>query len=376
MNKCYLLLRNNKETGPLTITELLQLSLTDNDLVWVQGKSAGWRYPSDINELKESIIKKNMPSDPVVIAMKEPPGVGQPKEQSIGPKKVFVSLPSAVKKQAAAITPSFEEKAEAIRQKALNFSGNKKDPTEVKYARSLNDIKKEYSGWIKQQKKQRKRLIINKPVAFTTLFVAITTAAFFVLQWNPKKEKSGQVFTPASKKTMPVTNRQTNNTVTYKVLQEKPDVTTDKIPKQKLSEEVFERVIAKPSLIKRPLSTTVKMKEQPSVPVKKESIIRQKEATVPITDLIETTSQYIQSKEGIGLSISLYNKSGKSVRVAAIDVLYFDKAKVQMGKETLYFISVQPGSTLTKNSSFVKAASASYRIGLVSAESTGLYVMQ
>ena len=48
----YLLLRNNKEEGPLSLQHLIQLGLKPYDLVWVQGKSAAWRYPSEIPELK------------------------------------------------------------------------------------------------------------------------------------------------------------------------------------------------------------------------------------------------------------------------------------------------------------------------------------
>ena len=48
----YLLLRNNKETGPFTIEEIKGMSLKPYDLLWVVGKSAAWRYPGEINELK------------------------------------------------------------------------------------------------------------------------------------------------------------------------------------------------------------------------------------------------------------------------------------------------------------------------------------
>ncbi len=48
----YLLLRNNKESGPFTIEEIKGMSLKPYDLLWVVGKSAAWRYPGEINELK------------------------------------------------------------------------------------------------------------------------------------------------------------------------------------------------------------------------------------------------------------------------------------------------------------------------------------
>ncbi|MBS1607791.1 MAG: DUF4339 domain-containing protein [Bacteroidetes bacterium] len=48
----YLLLRNNKESGPYTLEALVQLGLKPYDLVWVEGKSAAWRYPSEVEGLK------------------------------------------------------------------------------------------------------------------------------------------------------------------------------------------------------------------------------------------------------------------------------------------------------------------------------------
>jgi len=51
MNK-YLLLRDNKQSGPYTVDELAANGLKAYDLVWLEGKSAAWRYPSEIPELR------------------------------------------------------------------------------------------------------------------------------------------------------------------------------------------------------------------------------------------------------------------------------------------------------------------------------------
>jgi hypothetical protein len=51
MNK-YLLLRDNKQTGPYTAKELSEKGLKPYDLVWLEGRSAAWRYPGEIDELK------------------------------------------------------------------------------------------------------------------------------------------------------------------------------------------------------------------------------------------------------------------------------------------------------------------------------------
>jgi hypothetical protein len=49
----YRLLRSNKESGPYTLNDLVALGLKPYDLVWVDGRSAAWRYPSEVAELKE-----------------------------------------------------------------------------------------------------------------------------------------------------------------------------------------------------------------------------------------------------------------------------------------------------------------------------------
>lgn len=48
----YLLLRDNKQSGPYSTEELLTKGLKAYDLVWLEGKSAAWRYPSELPELK------------------------------------------------------------------------------------------------------------------------------------------------------------------------------------------------------------------------------------------------------------------------------------------------------------------------------------
>jgi len=48
----YLLLRDNKESGPYSFDDLKQKGLKAYDLVWVEGKSAAWRYPSEVEELR------------------------------------------------------------------------------------------------------------------------------------------------------------------------------------------------------------------------------------------------------------------------------------------------------------------------------------
>jgi hypothetical protein len=48
MERVYLILRNNQQTGPFTIDELLQQQLRPSDMVWIEGKSSVWTYLSEL----------------------------------------------------------------------------------------------------------------------------------------------------------------------------------------------------------------------------------------------------------------------------------------------------------------------------------------
>jgi hypothetical protein len=62
MDRVYLLLRNNQQTGPFTIGELLQQQLRPSDMIWIEGKSTAWTYLSELELIpfvKPSIAEEN-----------------------------------------------------------------------------------------------------------------------------------------------------------------------------------------------------------------------------------------------------------------------------------------------------------------------------
>jgi len=48
----YLLLRDNQQSGPYSFEQLKTSGVLPTDLIWVQGKSEGWAYAAEIEELK------------------------------------------------------------------------------------------------------------------------------------------------------------------------------------------------------------------------------------------------------------------------------------------------------------------------------------
>ncbi len=112
----YLLLRDNKQHGPLSLEEMKAKGLKAYDLVWVEGKSAAWRYPGEVEELKpfapavveqpfDRFFKKPAPSeDRMPDAEKQPALAQKPRAQSqetgqvtLPPtkKNIYVTLPAA-----------------------------------------------------------------------------------------------------------------------------------------------------------------------------------------------------------------------------------------------------------------------------------------
>ena len=106
MNK-YLLLRDNKQTGPYSVEELSAHGLKPYDLVWLEGRSAAWRYPSELAELK--------PFAPVVEEQPFDRFYKKPDTKTIEPAikdntsvKENISFKSEVKKEVDEVKPAKE----------------------------------------------------------------------------------------------------------------------------------------------------------------------------------------------------------------------------------------------------------------------------
>jgi len=95
----YRLLRSNKESGPYALNDLVALGLKPYDLVWVDGRSAAWRYPSEIGELKEYA--------PAVEEQPYDRFYKKPSEETESPTKEPAIASGSEKKYQPAVTESF-----------------------------------------------------------------------------------------------------------------------------------------------------------------------------------------------------------------------------------------------------------------------------
>ncbi len=203
MQKEYLLLRNNHETGPHSLEELIQLGLKPFDLIWVQGRSGGWSYPSEIEALKIYL-----PPDEQEKAVQE-----QAVTQSITPTQkpahphIFVSLPYKNSVAIPETTPAgftasiasennLEARAEALRKRAQAFNGAP-STTEVRtnLNRSINSVEEDYTSWLYQTKTKKKNTVSGKQLVAT----ALIAAGLVVGWWGGKKLFSTSATTLSSK---------------------------------------------------------------------------------------------------------------------------------------------------------------------------------
>ena len=221
MEKIYLLLRNNQQTGPHSLQELMELQLKPKDLVWVEGKSYGWSYPSEIESLKPFV--KGTPQ-----AETPQPAARQPLE----PAKDFVSTPSSNKKiyvsmpggnapmQAPPVSADpIEQKAEALRQRIQSYTppvGSEPDEVRTNYSRKLEDVEEDYTSWVFQKKRKKKILAGISPMAIGIAMVITITGAWWLLKPSsstPDQPPMVSKATPREEPVKEVIEPATDNTV-------------------------------------------------------------------------------------------------------------------------------------------------------------------
>ncbi|MGN6163750.1 MAG: hypothetical protein ACTHOF_04345 [Flavisolibacter sp.] len=192
MQKVYLLLRSNQQTGPHTLEELLKLDLKPFDLVWVEGKSYGWSYPSEIETLKPFVT----PNSDKVLEVASPAITPDSFEaDKTAGKKIFVSMPVA---NVAASIPSvsvdaIEQKAEELRRRAQSYTPqNTLQPEELRtnYARNLSDVEEDYTSWVFKKKTKSKAYGNKKYWAFGAAIAILFCGTWMVIKMTASKSSA------------------------------------------------------------------------------------------------------------------------------------------------------------------------------------------
>lgn len=250
--KIYRLLRNNKESGPYTADELIAFGLKQYDLIWADGRSAAWRYPSEIPEFKgfapevteqpfDRFYKKQTAEQKIVPAQNVETIVAEPVRKSKPKIKIkadwnVVEEKKPIEKKAEPIIEQkiaeekinwqdawlnwdMEKKSAAANEKNklpdYSKEKNEEPVLETKYSASLDDIKMQYMQTVLQAKKKESIFSLQVLGKYAVPAAALIIIAFGGLwlsgKWGTKKQYAS---IPNNTQQAPTENLSAENEVT------------------------------------------------------------------------------------------------------------------------------------------------------------------
>jgi hypothetical protein len=363
MQKIYLLLRNNKQSGPYTLSELIALQLKPFDLIWVEGRSRSWAYPSELNELKSHVKEEKKKKDSITVYPEADNKLVLPRTNN-KPKKgtkeekinvqVYVKLPN--ESQGDRFVAANEELAQlrsqdVTEQKAGPVVQNADGLLNTKYTRDLQDIKAEYAAWIGQRKKESANNTQNSPWLIWSIIAFLGVAGFLTERWA-SPGNSGN-------KDLKTDSLQQKKTVA-------PGKTKSK--KKKQGDKSRKAVAASKKEQKQSTDSTLKSKA--------DAAGKNKTGAQSIFKQIDIRSIYDTAVNGgiTALRFTLHNRSEHKLHTVAVNVYYNSADGHQLAKETIYFTNLLPGSTgHAPAPSNDKAASVHYKIALINTEDSIFY---
>lgn len=432
--KQYRLLRNNKESGPFEFEDLIKTGLKPYDLLWVEGRSAGWRYPSEIEEFKpyapaveeqpyDRFYKRPSATYPARLA-EEP---ARPVEKKPKPRIRITAISNRIEPpqpvikqeipQPVSVAPHWKEMYD-------NWESEKKEQNRPEKVE--NDLYK--TEWVENfpnsfsnlQEPQAEKILTksgqarSKPndsnaLVFLLGLLIISMGIWIAYSWsktsshNPDELKVETVEnnrTPAANSAADV-HPQESETENFHLAKKDE---TPSIPSEKNNAD--ERKVS-PNTNKSVVSAALKNKptekEEPAVTKSIESAAREVKASLPasepktetatgqksntdfikaekagpkIKDYIHVSATQPVTNSAIGVKYRIENVSEIPVDLIMLDLMYYDANGKYKKGETVYVRNISPGQTVNLPApDNADAAKIKYRISMISAESQGLYLI-
>ena len=400
MPKIYLLLRNNKQSGPHSLEELVHLTLKPHDLIWVEGHSAGWRNPAEIEALKPYVPGQKTGETawtpvPTPAANTNPPERNRAAGTAKRTSHIYVSLPAGVvprhaeEEKPEAIT--LEEKAEALHQRMKAYAeGRPVEEPDTRYARTLDDMKQEYGAWlVKKQKK--KRGLSKRALVIAGSVLVVTTAGLGIGQWISHKSAVPPPLNKYESRTVdeeelkPVTTvayagkDSFTTTITEAPFLQKETVSNEPAPLKKEIKQipVSKKANGETQKSAEPTATdTTTVAAAPLPPKEEKPVPEAPIKIVALSRLVGVSGTLPQDNNTGATTVTLQNNSSEVLKTVAVTITYFRKRDRPAGKETVYFYDVQPASapviTISGNR---KATSARFQIGTITRADGSLYLI-
>lgn len=306
----YLLLRNNKESGPYTLDGLVNFGLKPYDLVWIEGKSAAWRYSSEVAELKpyapdveeqpfDRFFKKNTeekkaepPATREKPVIQEKAGIEERYQKYIPKKSVVVTLPG--QRTVAVQKPAVPESPLSV-VPTITVTENPA-AAQIKYSQPLDEIKEMYVKTLQQRKSKiaRKSGLIKdlKRASVIVGLIALGIFAGFVMKsGSGKKDTISQQLISSS------------SAITREPVQQLPDkpVQQENTPVNILPPEEVQQLQSE---------VTPKVKEPQKEKVQPSQTEIRKETTV----LVENKKKDIDEKENVAADVKTNPVAGERTR--------------------------------------------------------------
>jgi hypothetical protein len=416
----YLLLRSNKQSGPFSLQQLLSLGLKPYDLLWVEGKSAAWSYPSEVAELKP--YAPAIEEQPFDRFYKKPEAefrqtkwneirnedtVQNPVATTPQPirekplKKVYVSLPATYnpeRKNSPAQAPVVLQSNQLKDEPCIE-----KPAPELKeeYSESLDSIKKKYEEiYLKRKKNNRWRKNLNALLQVTGGAVFICLIAVLVYNNFALEEKPMKPVNIVSKK-LPQNNpvaaaetRQSNPVSTEKKknnlpAEEKKELKNDLPPvvKQKPVINQKQPIVSKNNSDKNSVrginsvpgnAVTKTEKEEAGVlqPVMEKPVKKEPEK-FNIRKYVRVNANEFKRRPFGGimnLQLTVKNDSRFALETVVVELQYLKPSEQPLKTEKIVFNTIAPlGSQTIKVPDFLRGVNVSYRITSIETSSLDKY---
>jgi hypothetical protein len=386
----YRLLRNNKETGPYTRDALIKLGLKTWDLIWVDGKSAAWRYPSELAEFSTPVQEVNV--------VTSTPFVKPRYRITAESKKIDIKKPSAVindETPAAIPTKTLLGWQDALsdweKQKnvqAIEHNSSKDNPLTIKYSASLDDIKDRYEKTVLNRKpRQAVRIGLWRYFLLASLILMVAFTAYFLGKNPPDRDVTDSPLRVSSKELTHLENPYnepkyaTEQDMDYNTTQienmVKPVAVNSSllqnIPVVKEKKPTYNNEVLTPDNTSQEVHKTSQEIKTVTVPARhsNEGLLESENAVKNLT------SQYVAIQKEDEKHFLLKNKTGMLLDLVVVDIRYYDSENKYKKGETIYVKNMAAGQQKSMEANGVlDGLHFKADISLISSDAGELYIVE
>ncbi len=384
----FLLLRDNKQTGPYSAAELEKMGLKAYDLIWEEGRSAAWRYPGEINALKsfappveeqpyDRFYKKEQYPEPLrnSKAANEEPTEERATKTNSG--HIFVSIPKKHKSPATRVNPR-----DNVIPKEKNFDDSRAENIQhATYQPKAQDLSVEESYQLPQPQPQKvlTHQSYEKPTssvktkekgirpvhwmsAALVLFALISTFLFINYQQQHKQLSRLNEIVLNMQQGQQVNTTPIHNAVVPVIQQESNTIDTLGFTPLNYEQKPIENSVAQKQ---KPVQKAIAVKKDSLVSPKSEPVMEEPKLITENSQPVRTARKRNVSDQikvitnedfkvgflgGISnLQVTLANNSDRPMNKIQVLVEYLSKENKVVKTQELTFNKVEAGAQLTKD---------------------------